>query len=145
MTGPITITLRGEPTAVGRPRFAKTGVAYTPERTRNGLAALRFAGQEAMGDRPPVEGPVRLEFRAELKIPASWSKKKQHRAVIGELMPIGRPDLDNYIKLLDALNAIVFRDDSQIVQASVIKRYSLTPQITITVTPMNGHAMEDSE
>src|SRR5262245_62043215 len=87
----ITITLRGEPTAVGRPRFGRNGVAYTPLRTRNSLAALRLAAETAMQDRPPLEGPLRLDFVAELGIPKSWSKKKQHRAVLGEVRPTTRP------------------------------------------------------
>src|SRR5262245_23461741 len=100
---PITITLRGEPTAVGRPRFTGNGVAYTPSKTRNSLAALRIAGQQATGDRLPIDGPLRLDSTAELKIPASWSskKKKQHQAVIGEVQPTCRPDWENLAKLID--------------------------------------------
>src|SRR5262249_32032031 len=83
----ITVTLRGEPTAVARPRFTRNGITYTAAKTRYSLAALRLTAEQAMQDRPPLEGPLRLDFTAELAIPRSWSKKKKHRAVIGEVRP----------------------------------------------------------
>jgi Holliday junction resolvase RusA-like endonuclease len=129
----VVITLRGEPTPVGRPRFTRNGVAYTPAKTRNSLAALRIAGQQVMGNRPPLEGPLNLDFRAEMKIPSSWSKRKQHQAVIGELRPTCRPDWENLAKLTDALTGIVWKDDSQILHATVAKKYSITPKIVVTI------------
>jgi Holliday junction resolvase RusA-like endonuclease len=129
----ITIVLRGEPTAVGRPRFTRNGVAYTPQKTRYALAALRIAAQQQLQGRPPLEGPLQLDFTAELKIPSSWSRRKQHRAVIGELLPACRPDWENLAKITDGLTGVVWRDDAQIVRAHVAKRYSLTPQIIVEV------------
>src|SRR6266516_1151141 len=99
MTGPITILIAGEPVAKGRPRFVrKTGIAFTPAHVRKFEAHGRLAAQVAMNGRPPLEGPVRLELVAELPIPVSWSQKKQARAITGDVLPISRPDLDNYLK-----------------------------------------------
>ena len=60
--------------------------------------------------------------------PRSWSQKKQRMAIAGLVRPIGRPDLDNIIKSPDALNAITWCDDTQVVDVRASKRYSDRPQ-----------------
>jgi Holliday junction resolvase RusA-like endonuclease len=52
--------------------------------------------------------------------------------------PIGRPDLDNFVKSgLDSINEIVIRDDSQVVEATARKRYSTAPKLVMTVFPLS--------
>lgn len=131
---PILIRLAGEPKGKGRPRFVKqTGRAFTPAATRSYESALRFAAQEAMGDRAPLDGPLTIEIRAGFPIPASWSKNKRKAAALGHILPTGKPDADNLAKMLDALNEVVFRDDKQAVSVLIEKRYSETPDLCISV------------
>lgn len=138
----VTIRLAGVPVGKGRPRFARaTGHAYTPGKTRTYEAALRVAAGEAMDGREPVEGPVAVQIIAAFPIPQSWSKKKRYAALVGEVRPTGRPDLDNLLKALDAFNEIVFRDDAQIVQARISKVYATVPALTIVVDPLVLPAM----
>ena len=119
--------------AKGRVRFTKSGHAFTPDRTVGFEGKLALAAQAAMNGRPPVEGPVAVTLEVHLPIAVSWSKKKREAAVLGEIRPTGRPDLDNFAKMLDALNMVVWNDDSQIVELVVFKRYSEAPQLAITV------------
>ena len=136
---PITITVAGEPVAKGRPRMTRRGFTYTPAHTRKYEAHGRLAAQLAMDGRPPIEGPVRVELLAELPIPASWSNKKRARAIAGDVLPIGRPDLDNFVKSAqDAINEIVIRDDSQIIEVSARKRYGVAPKLVMTVFPLGA-------
>ena len=101
---PVTVVIAGEPVAKARPRATRRGFVYTPAHVRKYEAHGRLAAQLAMGDRPPIEVPVRLELVAELPIPASWSARKRSLAVAGDLFPTSRPDVDNYIKAgLDSL------------------------------------------
>ena len=130
----ITITLAGEPVGKGRPKFSRaSGRAYTPAKTANTEAfvkseAVRQAGQALL------EGPLRLNVLAVVSIPASWSKKKQVAALAGEIRPTGKPDLDNIAKLYaDALNGILWKDDSQIVRMRLEKRYGAYPETVLTV------------
>lgn len=124
----------GRPVAKGRIRFSsKTGHAYPPERTVAYEGRVAAAAQSAMNGRPPVEAPVAVRLAVRLPIPASWPQKKQFAAEIGLLLPKGRPDTDNFVKICDALNHIVWVDDSQIVDLIATKRYSVTPGLTITV------------
>jgi Holliday junction resolvase RusA-like endonuclease len=133
---PVTVIIGGEPVAKGRPRMTRKGFCYTPAHTRKFEAHGRLAAQLAMDGRPPIEGPVRLELLAELPTPVSWSKRKQARAITGDVLPIGRPDLDNYLKAgLDSLNEIVLRDDSQIVEFAARKRYGVAPKLVMTIFP----------
>ena len=129
----VQFTVTGRPLAKGRVRFTKTGHAFTPERTVGFEGKLALAAQVAMDGRPPAEGPVAVTLEVLLPIAASWSKKKREAAVLGQVRPTGRPDLDNFAKMLDALNLVVWNDDAQIVELVVFKRYSEAPQLAITV------------
>jgi Holliday junction resolvase RusA-like endonuclease len=133
----IEIVLLGRPIAKGRPRFNRqTGVAYTPPRTAKYETELKFAAAQVMGARPPLDGPLKLEMDVVAPVPASWPKKKQAAALSGELRPTGKPDLDNFMKVIDAANLIVWIDDSQIVDATLRKRYGDKPGVWIRVHPL---------
>lgn len=130
----IEIVVLGVPVAKGRPRFAKaTGHTYTPEKTRNFEAALKYAAEQVMGDMPPLSGPISLEIDVKLPISASWTKKQQAAARSGALRPTKKPDFDNYAKTVDALNMVVWQDDGQVVEATVRKTYSDKPGMWIRV------------
>ncbi len=132
MTNPITITLPGEPRGKGRPRFGN-GRAYTDDATRAYEHALALAAKVAMVGQAPLQGPVAVTVGAYIGIPMSWSQKRQQEAIRGERRPTGKPDADNIIKTLDSFNAIVWNDDAQIVEATVIKKYSVQPALVVTV------------
>ncbi len=87
---------------------------------------IRTAATDAMQGRVPVDVPVAVVIRAVFPVPASWSKKKQAAAMTGELKPAKKPDLDNIIKACtDAMNGVVFRDDSLIVKGEFAKATGL--------------------
>lgn len=132
--GPIIIELAGEPKGKGRPRFTRAGIAYTPAKTRSYEGMLRLAAQVEMRSRPPLEGPLLLYVQAYVPIPGSWSSKRQRLAAAGSILPTTRPDFDNYLKTLDALNGVVWRDDAQIVEQRFAKRYSERPRLHIVVS-----------
>lgn len=131
---PIVIELAGEPKGKGRPRFVRsTGHAYTPAQTRSYESMLRLAAQEAMAGRIPIDGPVEVEVLACMPIPVSWSKGKRAGAIAGTVKPTSRPDVDNLVKMLDAFNEVVWRDDKQVVWCRVAKVYSEKPRLRIDV------------
>ena len=105
-----------EPVAKGRPRVTRIG-AFTPTKTKN--AEHRIAEQVAREYNGGIkEGPLMLILTVCLLKPASRPKKKP-------CYPVTRPDLDNYLKLVqDSLNGIVWKDDSQIIACTVVKKYS---------------------
>lgn len=138
MPDSIRIELCGEPKGKGRPRFVcATGHAFTPAKTRSYESYLRLAAQDAMGNRSPIEGPVRVELLANMPIPKSWSKTKQAEAELNLIYPTKRPDVDNLMKMLDSFNEVVWRDDAQIVDATLRKRYSNKPSLIILINEVN--------
>jgi Holliday junction resolvase RusA-like endonuclease len=131
---PIIISLHGTPQGKARPRFSsKSGTAFTPAHTRQYEAALRLAAQEVMNGQPPLDGPLVVDVLVAMPVPASWSQAKRIAANNGDIRPTTRPDVDNVLKMLDGLNEIVWRDDRQIVDAHVLKRYSTIPRLRIEV------------
>lgn len=133
---PITINLVGPPQGKGRARaFLRGGHIshYTPEKTRTYEGMIRVAAMEAMGNRPGFDGPIEFVMRAVFPIPPSFSKKKQQQAIVNEIRPGKKPDLDNIAKAWnDALNGVVYRDDSLICRMVLEKRYG--PQALVVVT-----------
>ena len=133
----ITFMVPGVPVAKGRARATtRGGVArmYTPAKTRAYEDLIRCSAARAMGERRPVEGPVVVTVTAFLGMPKSMSKVKRSMALDGLIKPVTRPDADNYAKAaLDGCNAILFKDDSQIADLIVRKRYSETPRLVITM------------
>lgn len=117
------------PTAKGRPRaFALPGRGtrlYTPDTT---LAAERAIALLVKAQQPP---PVPSE---PLVVSMIFAVQRPKRPRPGFAFPVGRPDVDNYAKLvMDALNGILWADDAQIVLLSAAKVYAERPFIEIEV------------
>lgn len=65
------------------------------------------------------------------------SKTERKRRLTGESLPVVKPDIDNYVKaILDALNGVAFKDDSQIIALNAKKLYSDKPRTEIEITEM---------
>lgn len=130
----IRIVLLGQPRGKERvkPSYS-TGHVYTPERTVTYEGRLAYAAQEAMSGRALLDGPLTLDIIAKVPVPQSWPKKKRAAALSGELRPTKKPDWDNFGKVLDAFNLIVWLDDAQVVDGRVRKFYSEQPGMFIEV------------
>lgn len=134
--GVLTINVPGEIRGKGRPKFSTRngfGRAYTDAKTAGAENWVRVCALEQVGQ-PCLDGPLTLSMQITVAIPASWSKRKQAEAMAGVLRPTGKPDLDNTTKLVaDALNGIVWHDDSQVVSMAVSKRYGAAPGAVLEV------------
>ena len=89
-----------------------------------------------MRSKEPLSGPLCAIVTAYFAVPPSWPSKKRDAALAGIVRP-HKPDWDNVGKLAcDALNGIVFVDDSQIAKAIVEKFYSEKPRTRIEITEL---------
>jgi Holliday junction resolvase RusA-like endonuclease len=95
--------------------------------------ALALSAKVAMRGREPFAGPVELLVVSVLPVPPSWSTRRRLAALKGEIRPTDKPDADNLIKQMDALNRIVWRDDAQVVDGRSVKVYGADPAMLITV------------
>lgn len=138
----IVIAIPGEIRGKGRPKFSgKSGRprAYTDSKTVSAENWVKACAVDAMCARSHsmLTGAVQMNVAVTVGIPASWSKKKQQMATAGLLHPTGKPDADNTTKLIcDALNGIVWKDDSQVVRLVMSKRYGEQPGAEVLVTPL---------
>jgi Holliday junction resolvase RusA-like endonuclease len=134
---PVTVIVSGKVVAKARPRATRAGIVYTPAHTRRYESYARLCAQLAMDGRPPITGPVKLTALIELPVPTSWSRKRTSAAIVGDIRPTARPDLDNYIKSgLDAINGIVIADDALVVELEARKRFGVDSKLVLTVTPL---------
>jgi Holliday junction resolvase RusA-like endonuclease len=119
-----------------RVRMTRQGHAYTPERTVNYESRLALAAQQVMAGRALLDGPLEVSVEAHMPVAESKPKKWRAAALAGEIRPVKKPDWDNFGKILDALNLVVWVDDSQIVEGRVRKFYSDQPRMEIHVRPL---------
>jgi Holliday junction resolvase RusA-like endonuclease len=134
----LAFTVPGEVRGKGRPRIVKIGgfsrmTADRKTATYENLIAL--AAREALGIGVLLEGPLCVSLTARLTPAASASRKATAAMLSGEAPPTKKPDLDNIVKCLDALNGIAWRDDAQIVSVSARKIYAETPGLDVVIRP----------
>ncbi len=143
----IEFVVPGEPQAKGRPRFfpirtkaGRTfGRAVTPDKTRSYETFIKELFVMAYPGFVPMEGPLSMTIEAFLGIPKSASKTKREAMEGRTIVPEKRPDLDNLMKAAaDALQGLAFRNDSQIVEAAIRKRYSIAPRMRIQIGTFGG-------
>ena len=133
------VTFRVDTNPVGkqRARYAKRGnfvQTYTPDKTRNYEALIKEAAIQAMGSNEILETPVNLYLYIRAPIPKSLPKKRLEACLNGLEKPIKKPDASNVLKSVeDAMNGVVYKDDSQIVNIHVTKVYSSQSGIDVCV------------
>ena len=106
----------------------------TPARTviYENMVAVRAV--QAMAGRQPFLGACSVDITVLHQVPKSFSRAKVARAVAGELLPLGKPDVDNVLKAVgDGCNGVVWTDDAQICDATIRRRYSMTPGLIVRV------------
>lgn len=110
------------PVAKGRPRFGN-GRTFTPKKTKDAENLIQAVVKKQFKLKP-FDGPLRVEVVFMFERPKS--SKNEY--------PIVRPDLDNIFKLVaDALNGILWKDDSQIIELASMKIYDVRPGILLTL------------
>lgn len=122
--GDTVIVIDGKIKGKARPRFStKTGRAYTTADTISYEHWVKFCYKEQSN--VYLQGPIRARIEVYYSIPKSYTKKRRLEIKEGRERATKKPDIDNITKIiLDALNKIAFDDDSQVVELTVIKRYT---------------------
>lgn len=132
----IEFIIPGDPVPQGRPRAGRAGrriVMYDPKESRE---YKRYVSLIARQHAPKtlLEGPLSVRMKIYRQIPKSTTKKDRALIFEGKKRPITKPDTDNYTKsVLDALNGIIYKDDSQVTDLYASKYYSDDPRVEIKV------------
>lgn len=112
-----------EPKPKGRPRFTRSGHAYTPETTQNYEQKISEYYKEQTDDF--YNGAIQIRLTFLMPIPKSTTKKMRRLIETGNIKYTKKPDLDNLQKaVLDALNGIAFSDDKIITRIVAEKKYT---------------------
>lgn len=124
----LRFTVPGKVVAKQSFRFTKDGRKYTNTDVKSYANWVRLCFQKMYpGHLPSVflEKPLSIKITAHFEIPKSYSKKKQELCLSGQVRPTVKPDTDNISKnIKDALNAIAYPDDKQVVCELVQKFYA---------------------
>lgn len=125
------LTLRGNQRGQGRPRAAIRGkgknafvTMYTDPKDAKAQQNIRAQVAAQWGSRPAWDDDVSISVNFYFHHPKSTPKWKVEAARQGLYRPTKKPDIDNLLKLLlDAMNGVVFLDDSQVTRVSVEKAF----------------------
>jgi Holliday junction resolvase RusA-like endonuclease len=130
----LTVTIPGIARGKDRARFAKG--AKRPHTTAATLSAedhMRAHVIQQVGQ-PMLQGALVLVMQVGMPVPSSWPADRRRRALEGLERPTVKPDWDNLGKLTDALNGVLWRDDSQIVDGRVVKVYASAPGTVLSIS-----------
>ena len=122
----------GKPVAKARPRITRQGFAYTPQKTVNYENLVRYTFQSEFPNHKPLEGYIEASITAIFDIPSSYSKKKTKELLETHNNYNHKPDCDNLAKIiLDSLNGIAYKDDSQVTILHINKEYGEQAKVIV--------------
>lgn len=125
----IRFTVAGEPCGKGRPIFSRHGnavVTRTPAKTAEYEKQVKLSYKSGTSRYCFSKGvPLRIRIIAHYPIPQSATKTIKGLMRANTIHPVKVPDWDNIGKIIcDSLNGLAYHDDAQIVEGTVIKRYT---------------------
>jgi len=87
----------------------------------------------------PITGPVKVTLDFYFKPPKSYNKKRLQAIKDKEELLTNKMDLDNLIKgVLDGLNGVTFKDDSQIIEITSSKNYGESDYTDVAIEIIEG-------
>lgn len=139
-TDQLYFTFEIEPVSQLRPRTSARGGhvrVYDPPKVKQFKSILHNLVTEQY-KKPPLTGALSVSLLFYRPVQRSLSNVERQRRLSNQHKPTVKPDVDNYIKsTLDALNGVLWEDDSQIVKLTAEKRYGEKGKIIITVTQLD--------
>ena len=135
----IRFEILGQPIAKQRPRVTRSGIAYTPSKTVNYEAVVRLTYQSLYPQQKPILGLIEANITAVFPVPKSYSKKKTEELLRGHNNYDKKPDCDNLAKIiLDSLNGIAYKDDSQVTALHIYKEYGTQPKVIVELKELEA-------
>lgn len=134
----VTFLIEGEPQGKGRHRTTNSGINFTPGRTAVYENWVKSVYINRVGEKL-LYGPIRATIEVYYGVPKSKSKRAKERMLQQLERPTKKPDVDNVAKaILDSLNGIAYKDDSQIVELNMKKLYADMGFVKVTLEELEG-------
>ena len=128
----IKFEILGQPIAKQRPRVTRAGIAYTPKATVNYETLVKYTYQSLYPQKELISGNIEATITAVFPVPKSYSKKKTEELLNGHNNYDKKPDCDNLAKIiLDSLNGVAYKDDSQVTALHIYKEYGTQPKVIV--------------
>lgn len=134
-------SIPGEPKGWARTRH-RGSLHFTPTEQRAHQNTVRWIAKASNVEMR--DEPVEVVISAWMEPPASAPKARRAAMLSGQERPTKRPDLDNIAKtILDALNGLAWKDDSQVVSLTISKHWSDAPRVQVEIRrPVPAAAVE---
>lgn len=135
----VSFTVPGPPKGKARARTVRGRgghtFSYTPEGTVLYENLIKTSYLQQPNNTIFDDGqPLKVVVQAFYDIPKSYSKKKRKQMLAGEIRPTKKPDIDNIAKcILDALNKVAYRDDTQVIELVMKKAYAEIPRVEVEI------------
>lgn len=127
----ISFVIPGPPYGQARARKGKYNM-YDPASNTEYKAKVKAKYLEARGLIDPVDGPVRLLVMAYVAIPKSALRKRTEDKIKEGEICLCKPDTDNITKIImDGLNGVAYKDDSQVFSECCERYYSKNPRTEV--------------
>lgn len=128
----IEFTVLGPPRGKQRPRVCK-GHAYTPKET---VLYEKLVREVYVSEKlPMLTGALAASITAYFPIPKSTPKKYLENMRRGITYHTKKSDADNVAKIiLDSLNGIAYKDDSQVSILHIVKKYGDEPRVEVNLS-----------
>ena len=130
----FTLHIPGKPVGKARPRLGAGGRVYTPRETVLAEQTIRAAWIEA-GEPRLADEAVQIKVELGVQRPRGHFKRDGSLSAEGLRNPYPhrqKPDVDNAVKMIfDALNGRAYRDDVQIIDARIIRRWADEPYTSV--------------
>lgn len=140
----VTFVIKGLPKVKQRPRFASRSgkvITYTPKTTASFENLVKLKAENKF--KRPLDGAIGLAIRFYLPRPQRMIWKTRP---MPEVCCDKRPDIDNLAKaIIDGLNGIAFKDDGQIADLHITKKYHAgdgEPKTVIMVNHVKEHVAQ---
>ena len=127
--------IEGVPIPQKQTKFIKaTGIAYNP--SRKDVEQVKWQ-IKPYAPQAPLEGAIEMHLTFYMPIPKSVSRAVHMQMLNGVILHVKKPDFDNLAYLItNALKQIVYRDDSQVTDCIIRKRYGERPRTVIKIIPI---------
>lgn len=108
--------------------------AYTPKETVNYENWVRECYLLKYRNEKPLETPLEVKIIATFEPPKSISNKKRKELIEGKKGYTKKKDVDNISKIiLDGLNKLAYKDDSQVVELYIKKEYGENDNVYVEI------------
>lgn len=127
----IKFNIPGTPQGKARARTTKFG-SYTPYKTVLYENYIKLCYQQVSNH--ISDKPLEVYISAYYEPTKSTSKKDRQKMLEGLIKPTKKPDIDNIAKvILDALNGVAYKDDTQVILLQVEKYYCDHSGVTVNI------------